>query len=77
MRIDDRKKNALIIRLKGIKEEVVPLAQETMLTEAEEEIMQALKKRGETPEACSPNEIAHETGMPLYVVLDIIAELLP
>ena len=39
--------------------------------------MQALKKRGETPVECSPNEIAHETGMPLYVVLDILAELLP
>ncbi len=39
--------------------------------------MQALKKRGETPDECTPNEIAKETGMPLYVVLDIIAELLP
>ena len=139
--IDDRKKNALIVRLKEIKAEVAPLAQEIMLTEAEEEIrnivlaekkpiiaeevakktsgmfkrlkhtthalrtldslaskgvlgkfkrdrfyyfttskeavMQALKKRGETPDECSPNEIARETGMPLYVVLDIIAELLP
>ena len=139
--IDDRKKNALIIRLKETKEEVAPLAQEVTLTEAEEEIrtivlaekkpiiaeevakktsgsfkrlrhtthalrtldsltskgvlgkfkrdrffyfttpkeavMQALKKRGETPAECSPNEIAHETGMPLYVVLDTIAELLP
>lgn len=46
-------------------------------TPKEEAVMQALKKRGETPEECSPNEIAHETGMPLYVVLDIIAELLP
>lgn len=139
--IDDRKKNALIIRLKEIKTEVAPLGQETTLTEAEEEIrtivlaekkpiiaeevakktsgrfkrlqhathalrtlkslaskgvlgkfkrdrffyfttpkeavMQALKKHGETPDECSPNEIAKETGMPLYVVLDIIAELLP
>lgn len=139
--IDDRKKNALIIRLKEIKAEVAPLGQEITLTEAEEEIrtivlakkkpviaeevakktsgrfkrlrhtthalrtleslaskgvlgkfkrdrffyfttpkeavMQALKKRGETPDECSPNEIAKETGMPLYVVLDIIAELLP
>lgn len=139
--IDDRKKNALIVRLKEIKTEVAPLAQEITLTEAEEEIrnivlaekkpiiaeevakkttgrfkrlkhtthalrtldslaskgvlgkfkrdrfyyfttskeavMQALKKRGETPDECSPNEIAKETGMPLYVVLDIIAELLP
>ncbi len=139
--IDDRKKNALIVRLKEIKAEVAPLAQEITLTEAEEEIrnivltekkpiiaeevakktsgrfkrlrhathtlrtldsltskgvlgkfrqdrfyyfttpkeavMQALKKRGETPDECSPNEIARETGMPLYVVLDVIAELLP
>lgn len=139
--IDDRKKNALIIRLKEIKAEVAPLGQEITLTEAEEEIrsivlaekkpiiaeevakktsgrlkslrhtthalrtleslaskgvlgkfkrdrffyfttpkeavMQVLKKRGETPDECSPNEIAKETGMPLYVVLDIIAELLP
>jgi len=139
--IDDRKKNALIIRLKEIKAEVAPLGQEITLTEAEEEIrtivlaekkpviaeevakktsgrfkslrhtthalrtleslaskgvlgkfkrdrffyfttpkeavMQALKKRGETPDECSPNEIAKETGMPLYVVLDMIAELLP
>ena len=36
--IDDRKKNALIIRLKEIKEEVAPLAQEVTLTEAEEEV---------------------------------------
>lgn len=139
--IDDRKKNALIIRLKEVKAEVATLGQEITLTEAEEEIrtivlaekkpviaeevakktsgrfkslrhtthalrtleslaskgvlgkfkrdrffyfttpkeavMQALKKRGETPDECSPNEIAKETGMPLYVVLDIIAELLP
>ena len=46
-------------------------------TTPKEAVMQALKKRGETPEECSPTEIAKETGMPLYVVLDIIAELLP
>jgi Fe2+ or Zn2+ uptake regulation protein len=46
-------------------------------TMPKEAVMQALKKRGETPAECSPNEIAKETGMPLYVVLDIIAELLP
>lgn len=46
-------------------------------TTSKEAVMQALKKRGETPDECSPNEIAKETGMPLYVVLDIIAELLP
>ena len=46
-------------------------------TTSKEAVMQALKKRGETPDECSPNEIARETGMPLYVVLDIIAELLP
>jgi Fe2+ or Zn2+ uptake regulation protein len=46
-------------------------------TTPKEAVMQALKKRGETPEECSPNEIARETGMPLYVVLDMIAELLP
>ena len=41
-------------------------------TTPKEAVMQALKKRGETPEECSPNEIARETGMPLYVVLDVI-----
>ena len=46
-------------------------------TTSKEAVMQALKKRGETPDECSPNEIAKETGMPLYVVLDMIAELLP
>jgi len=39
--------------------------------------MQALKERGETPEECTPTEIAKVAGMPLYVVLDIMAELLP
>ena len=46
-------------------------------TTPKEAVMQALKKRSETPEECSPNEIAKETGMPLYVVLDVLAELLP
>lgn len=46
-------------------------------TTPKEAVMQALKKRGETPDNCSPSEIARETGMPLYVVLDIMAELLP
>jgi Fe2+ or Zn2+ uptake regulation protein len=46
-------------------------------TTPKEAIMQALKKRGETPEECAPNEIANETGMPLHVVLDVLAELLP
>ncbi len=46
-------------------------------TTPREAVMQALKKRGETPDECSPNEIAKETGMPLYVVLDVLAELLP
>jgi hypothetical protein len=45
-------------------------------TTSKEAVMQALKMRGEIPVECSPNEIAKETGMPLYVVLDIIAELL-
>jgi hypothetical protein len=46
-------------------------------TTPKEAVMQALKERGETPEECTPNEIARKTGMPLYIVLDIIAELLP
>jgi hypothetical protein len=46
-------------------------------TTPKEVVMQALKKRGEAPEECSPNEIAKETGMPLYVVLDVLAEMLP
>jgi Fe2+ or Zn2+ uptake regulation protein len=46
-------------------------------TTPKEAVMEALKKRGETPDECSPNEVARETGMPLHVVLDIIAELLP
>ena len=46
-------------------------------TTPKEAVMQALKERGETPGECTPNEISKAAGMPLYVVLDIIAELLP
>ena len=46
-------------------------------TTPKEAVMQALKERGETPEECTPTEISKAAGMPLYVVLDIIAELLP
>ena len=38
--------------------------------------MVRLKKRGELlPEKCSPVEIAKETGLPLEIVLDEMAEL--
>ena len=46
-------------------------------TTPKEAVMQALKERGEIPEECAPNEISKAAGMPLYVVLDIIAELIP
>lgn len=45
-------------------------------TSPKEAINEQLKRRGETPEECSPAEIAEETGMPLAVVLDAIEELL-
>lgn len=41
-----------------------------------EAVIEQLKRRGETPEECSPAEIADGTGMPLPVVLDAIEELL-
>ena len=45
-------------------------------TSPREAVNEQLKRRGETPEECSPVEIAEETGMPLAVVLDAIRELL-
>ena len=39
-------------------------------------VNEQLKCRGETPQDCSPAEIAKETSMPLAVVLDAIEELL-
>lgn len=45
-------------------------------TTPREAIMVRLKKRGELlPEKCSPVEIAKETGLPLEIVLDEMAEL--
>jgi len=41
-----------------------------------EAVNEQLKRRGETPQDCSPAEIAKGTGMPLAVVLDSIEELL-
>jgi len=45
-------------------------------TSPKEAVNEQLKHRGETPEECSPAEIAEETSMPLAVVLDAIEELL-
>jgi len=45
-------------------------------TSPREAVNEQLKRRGETPQECSPAEIAEETGMPLAVVLDAIEELL-
>lgn len=44
-------------------------------TTPKEAVMEQLKRREETPEECSPGEIADETGIPLAVVLDAIEEL--
>ncbi|MFC1925701.1 hypothetical protein ACFLW2_03275 [Chloroflexota bacterium] len=45
-------------------------------TDPKEAVMGQLKRRGESPEECSPAEIARETGMPLVAVLNAIEELL-
>jgi len=45
-------------------------------TSPKEAVVEQLKRRGETPDECSPAEIAEETGMPLAVVLDAIEEVL-
>ncbi|MBA7648404.1 hypothetical protein ES703_56190 [subsurface metagenome] len=45
-------------------------------TSPREAVSEQLKRRDETPEECSPAEIAEETAMPLAVVLDAIEELL-
>ena len=45
-------------------------------TSPKEAINEQLKRRGETPQECSPVEIVKETGMPLAVVLDEIEGLL-
>ena len=45
-------------------------------TSPREAINEQLKRRNESPQDCSPAEIAKETTMPLAVVLDAIEELL-
>ena len=45
-------------------------------SQPKEAVNEQLKRRDETPQECSPAEIAKETGMPLAVVLDAIEELL-
>jgi len=45
-------------------------------TSPKEAVNEQLKRRGETPQECSPAEIAEETGMPLAIVLDAIEELM-
>ena len=45
-------------------------------TNPKEAINEQLKRRGETPQECSPAEIAEETGMPLSAVLDAVEELM-
>lgn len=45
-------------------------------TSPKEAVTEQLKRRGETPQECSPAEIAEGTGMPLAVVLDAIEELM-
>lgn len=44
--------------------------------DAKEAVVEAMKRRGENPYECSPNEIAEETGLPLNVVMDTIKNLL-
>ena len=41
-----------------------------------EAVNEQLKRRDETPDECSPAEIAQETDMPLATVLDAIEELM-
>ncbi len=43
-------------------------------TSPKEAINEQIKRRNESPQDCSPAEIAKETGMPLPVVLDAIEE---
>jgi len=45
-------------------------------TNPKEAVTEQLKRRGETPDYCAPDEIAKETGMPLGTVLDAINEIL-
>ncbi|MFC1976930.1 hypothetical protein ACFLWS_01485 [Chloroflexota bacterium] len=45
-------------------------------TSPKEAVSEQLKRRAESPQECSPAEIAEETGMPLAVVLDAIEGLL-
>ena len=45
-------------------------------TSPRETVNEQLKRRGETPQECSPAEIAEETGMPLAIVLDAVEELM-
>ena len=40
-----------------------------------EAVNEQIKRRNESPQDCSPAEIAKETAMPLAVVLDAIEEL--
>lgn len=45
-------------------------------TSPKEAVNEQLKRKGETPEECSPAEIAKGTGMPVATVLDAIEQLL-
>jgi len=45
-------------------------------SQPKEAVTEQIKRRNESPQDCSPAEIAKGTGMPLAVVLDAIEELL-
>lgn len=45
-------------------------------TEAKNAVIETMKKRGELPSDCSPNDIAKETELPVHVVLNVIEELM-
>ncbi|MDY6966320.1 MAG: hypothetical protein SVM80_10205 [Halobacteriota archaeon] len=40
-----------------------------------EAVIEQLKKRGETAESCSPEEISKQSGMPINTVMDVLEEL--
>lgn len=44
-------------------------------TNPKEAVIEQLKRRGETPDKCSPEEMAEESGMPINAVFDVLEEL--
>lgn len=43
--------------------------------DTKEAIIEQLKRRGETPDNCSPGDISKQTGMPLNSVLDALEDI--